>query len=36
MIKSKIHTGIQMQAITTANASTDIIKQGKKYGNLQN
>jgi len=31
-----MHTGIQMQTIATVRASADIVKQGKKYGNLQN
>ena len=34
-IEEKIHTGSQMQQISTANAKADIIKQGRKYGNLQ-
>ena len=29
-----IHTGSQMQAIADANAKADIMKHGKKYGNL--
>ena len=35
MAELQTHTGSQMQAIATANAKADIIKQGKKYGNLQ-
>jgi len=30
-----IRTGSQMQAIADANAKADIMKHGKKYGNLQ-
>lgn len=30
----KIHTGSQMQATAVVNAKADIMKQGKKYGNL--
>jgi len=30
-----IRTGSQMQAISDANAKADIMKHGKKYGNLQ-
>ena len=29
-----IHTGSQIQAINIARAKADIMKQGKKYGNL--